>query len=271
MKKTSTFFVIHNFNTVPTELLEYCENYIIYDASIEDGIEEQLKEKNLSYIKIPNTGHNLSTYFRFFQEYYDELPDVMCLTKGHMVGRHCSKEFFSRVYQNKYFTYLYEDKAHSSKVDGVRFLTMENQYLEINNSWYVGSKSHPHRYFVELNDLLNFIYEQPLLPQYVTFSPGGCYIVLREQVLKHSKNFYQNMNKIMTYGLDPNFPVEAHMVERILPIIFEANYKENPWMNIESEFDKKLSEQMKKVIEYDNIQKKKSGKRIRRIIRKLKR
>lgn len=270
MKKTSTFFVIDNFNTIPTELLEYCEDYVIYDVSIKDGIEEQLKEKNLNYIKIPRTGHNLSTYFRFFQEYYDELPDVMCLTKGHMIGRHCSKEFFDRVYQNKYFTYLYEDKEHSSKVDGVRFLTMENQYLEINNSWYVGSKSHPHKYFVNLNDLLKFIYKEPILPEYVTFSPGGCYIVLKEQVLKHSKNFYGNLNKIISYGLNPNFPVEAHMVERIMPIIFEANYMENSWMEEETEFDRKLSVQMEKVIEYDNMRQERLQRKLINIVRKLK-
>ena len=29
MEKTDTFFVIHNFNTVPEKLLEYCKDYII--------------------------------------------------------------------------------------------------------------------------------------------------------------------------------------------------------------------------------------------------
>lgn len=256
MRKTDNFFVIDNFNTVPTELLQYCNDYIIYNASIQESIDKSLDAAGLKYVNIERTGHNISTYFRFFYEFYDELPEVICLTKGHMIGRHCSKEFFDRVYDNKYFTYLYEDKSvqYSAKRN-VSFLVMENQYLEINNSWYVGSDQHPHKYFVSFNDLLRFIYETPLIPEYCIFSPGGCYIVLKTQIRKHSKEFYMNLNKIMTYGLKPNFPVEAHMIERMLPIIFEANYRENSWMNDLEVFDKKLKDISKAgaVQEYDRM------------------
>ncbi len=255
MKKTANFFVIDNFNTVPVELLQYCKDYIIYDASTEQGISEELEKAGLRYKKIPRTGHNISTYFMFFYNNYDNLPEVMCLTKGHMIGRHCSKEFFDRVYDNHYFTYLYEDKnVQKTMHHAGSYLVTENQYLEINNSWYVGSKNHPHKYFVNFNDLLEFIYAAPLIPGYCLFSPGACYIVRREQVLKHSKEFYKNLNKIMTYGLNPNFPVEAHMVERMLPIIFEANYKENEWMNHSKKFDDKLKEAVHLSERYDQVQ-----------------
>ena len=30
MNKTDNFFVIHNFNTVPDELIELCQDYILY-------------------------------------------------------------------------------------------------------------------------------------------------------------------------------------------------------------------------------------------------
>ena len=39
------------------------------------------------------------------------------------------------------------------------------------------------------------------------------------------------MNKLMDYGMNPSFPAEAHMVERLLPTIFEAAYVENQWIN----------------------------------------
>ena len=32
-QKTDNFFLIHNFNTVPEELLAYCKDYLIVDAS----------------------------------------------------------------------------------------------------------------------------------------------------------------------------------------------------------------------------------------------
>ena len=33
MEKTDTFFLIHNFNTVPENLIAYTDNYLIVDAS----------------------------------------------------------------------------------------------------------------------------------------------------------------------------------------------------------------------------------------------
>lgn len=242
MKKTDTMFIIDNFNTVPCEILTYCNYYKLYDASTDNKIPVELGRKGIKFTKIPRTGHNISTYFRYFTEYYDNLPDVMCLTKGHMIGRHCSKEFFDKVYNNKYFTFLYEDKNVKLK-RGVNSLIMENQYLEKNDSWYVGSPSHPHRYFDSYNRLLKFIYKNPIIPEYCVFAPGGCYIVLKEQVYKHSKEFYINLNKIISYGLDPNFPSEAHQIERMLPVIFEANYEENEWMNDEREFNRRIEEE----------------------------
>ena len=168
MKKTDTFFVIDNFNTVPLELIGYCENYQIYDASTNSEIQPALEKAGMKFQSIARTGHNISTYFRFFAEHYDDLPDVMCLTKGHMIGRHCSKEFFDRVYDNKYFTYLYEDKNVNQRM-GYNFLTMENQYIERNDSWYVGPDDHPKKYFFNFNDLLKFIYKSPTITEYLSF------------------------------------------------------------------------------------------------------
>ena len=250
IKPTDTMFVIHNFNMVPNDLLMYCENYVLYDASTEPGIADKLEEQGIKYTRIQNTGHNLTTYFNYFSDHYDSLPEFMCLLKGNILGRHCSTEFFQRVYANKYFTYLYEDKNVILKHD-VNFLAMENMYLEMNDSWYVGSPDHPHKYFDNFNRLLRFIYQDAPVPEYCIFAPGGCYIISREQVLKNSKEFYINLNKIMSYGLKPNFPSEAHQIERMMPVIFSANYKVNSWMNNECEFDKKIEDERLITIEND--------------------
>lgn len=277
MKKTDNFFLIHNFNTVPETLLQYCRNYLIVDASTDRKIENQLKEKGLSYIHIGNTGHNITTYFNYFADHYEKLPEVMCICKGNMLGRHCSEEYFRRVYDNRYFTYLYEDKDSREKfskvtdagkeaqVSSISSLVTESQYIEKNTSWYVDSPSHPHRYFDNFDDLLTFIYKDPVIPRYCLFSPGACYIVRREQVKKHSASFYRNLNKIMNYGLNPNFPSEAHMVERILPVIFEASYEENGWMNDDAAFDEKLLERAEIIKKRDEW----NGKRFKRLRRLL--
>lgn len=265
MNTSKNFFVIDNFNTVPVELLKYCgDNYILYDASIDESIPKKLEENAIRYTKIPRIGYNISTYFRFFVEHYDNLPEVMVLTKGHMIGRHCSEEFFDRVCNNTWFTYLYEDKSVVQKA-GVNFLITENVYAEINNSWYVKSKEHPHQYFDNFNRLLKFIYKNPIEPEYCVFAPGGCYIVSKDQVLKNSKEFYNNLNKIMTYELNPNFPSEAHQIERMLPIIFSSNYEVNSWMNNEKDFEERLSHE--KTITQMNAEAEKSLKQ--RILKKI--
>ena len=256
MKKTDTFFVIHNYNTVPTELLEYCENYVIYDASDQKKTREEMDALGISYIPVPNTGHNITSYFSFFMEQYDTLPEVMCLCKGNMIGRHCSKEYFDKVYQNKYFTYLYEErekenfysKTGAGEKSELAFWVTESQYVEKNTSWYAGSDEHPKRYFDDFDRLLSFIYKNPVIPQYCLFAPGACYIVRREQIQKNTPVFYKNLNKLMSYGMNPSFPSEAHQIERMLPIIFESSYKVNEWMNDEDEFDKKILSEEQRMI-----------------------
>lgn len=251
--KTSNFFIIHNFNTVPTELLEYCKDYVIYDCSSNGHVKEELRSKGLTVKEVENTGHNITTYFSYFAEHYDNLPEVMCLLKGNMIGRHCSREFFDRVYDNKSFTFLYDEKQYWSRFGkfndegqqnevGNTYLAMENVYMEKNDSWYVNSENHPKKYFNDADDLLRFVYKKPMIPQYFMFSPGACFIVRREQVLRHSREFYLNLNKLMNYGMNPSFPSEAHQVERILPIIFTSLCEVNEWMNEEQAFENKLPE-----------------------------
>ena len=170
-----------------------------------------------------------------------------------MIGRHCSREFFEQVYDNKTFTFLYDEKQYWDRFSkynenkekneiGTTFLAMENVYVEKNNSWYVDSPNHPKKYFNDVDDLLRFIYKDPMIPQYCMFSPGACFIVRREQILKHSREFYRNLNKIMNYAMDPSFPSEAHQIERILPIIFTSLCEVNDWMDDETAFDAKLPE-----------------------------
>ena len=270
MKKTKNFFVIHNFNTIPTNLIDYCEDYIIYDASNEAGIREKMDEMGLKYIPVENTGHNITSYFHYFADNYDNLPEVVCICKGNMIGRHCTKEYFDKVYDNSYFTYLYEeprDQAKLSKTrepDKIAFLASESQYVEKNASWYVGSPNHPHWYFDDFDDLLKFVYTNPIVPEYCLFSPGACYIVRREQIRKHTPTFYRNLCKVMDYALAPSFPSEAHQVERMLPLIFEASYDENTWMNDEKQFEEKMLER-REIIKKKEEWNSKRFKRIRRL------
>ncbi len=283
MKKTDTFFLIHNYNTVPGQLLSYCQDYLVVDAS-DDGVTPGLlMEQGIRFVSVENTGHNITTYFQYFADHYEELPEVICICKGNMLGRHCSEEYFQRVYDQKFFTYLYEDRAgraryakagtvkgeEDQETSRIACLLSESQYIEENTSWYVDSPNHPNRYFDCLDDLLEFIFVDPVIPRYCLFSPGACYILRREQILRHSPSFYRNLNKVMGYGMDPSFPSEAHMVERILPLIFEAAYEEQPWMGKEADFDRRLEEREKQMQQKEAERSCRRNSMIRRIARRV--
>ncbi len=262
MKQTDNFFLIHNYNTVPTELLERCNDYLIMDASDDENVRNQLDALELHVQHITNTGHNITSYFTWIADRLEEgnLPEVVALCKGNMIGRHCSAEYFDRVYDNKWFTYLYEErdmrdrysKATKETLDrnngkdpsegSIARLVTESHYLEDNNSWYMQEDSHPKRYFARYDDLLRFIYRDPIIPKEVMFAPGACYIVRQEQLQLHRPAFYRNLNKLQNYTIEPAFPAEAYIIERILPIIWEEQYEVNPWMEDETAFDRKLLE-----------------------------
>lgn len=234
LKKTDTFFVISNYNTDPERYLEYCEDYIIYDQSPDQTLRGKLKSKYEKIACVENTGHNISDYFRFFVDHYENLPPWIMLAKGNMIGRHVSQGYFEKVYDNKRYTFLYNDEKPKDTC-GVAYHLYEGAFLEINNSWYAFAKTH--KYFTCFNDFLRFIFKDPVIPEWVLFSPGACYIVSKEQVLKYPKAFYRNLCGLVSYTY---FPTEAYMVERALHMIFSANYTLTPWAADEKMFSEQL-------------------------------
>lgn len=224
LEKTDTFFIISNYNTDPEIYLKYCKDYHIYDQSPDIEIKNKLKNKYSKISFVENTGHNISDYFRYFIDNYESLPKHMMLAKGNMIGRHISQKFFDKVYNNKYYTFLYDDRDNADKC-GVAYQLYDGAFLEFNNSWYVRLRTH--KYFTNFNDLLVFLFKNPIIPKWLLFSPGACYIISREQVKKYPKIFYKNLKELVSYTY---FPSEAHQVERILHIIFSANYELNDQM-----------------------------------------
>lgn len=235
MKKTSTFFIISNYNTDPEQYLKYCEDYLIYDQSPDVEIREGLRHKYSKISFVENTGHNISDYFRYFIDHYESLPQYMMLAKGNMIGRHVTLEYFERVYDNKCYTSLYDDRSWLDK-RGIAYQLYDGAFLEINNAWYASAKSH--KYFKSYNELLSFVFKHPIIPHWLLFSPGACYIVSREQVLKYPKEFYENLKFLVSYTY---FPSEAYHVERMLNVIFSANYEINPYMKDVSAFHEELT------------------------------
>jgi hypothetical protein len=87
---------------------------------------------------------------------------------------------------------------------------MNGLYHEINNYWYL--KSHPAKRKKELVDFLGIKYKL-----YLAFAPGSNYIVPRENILKHSKDFYIKLRSFLDWTV---YPGEAQIIERSLYYIW---------------------------------------------------
>ena len=219
------FLVVNQYKYDISWVNEYTDNYVIYDK----GNTEIESDK---VIKLPNIGHNIHTYFHYIIENYDNLPDVIIFVKGDIVPRHCKKDKFLKLVNNKEFTSLesYED-VDTSPGSAMR-LTEDGGYMEINNSWYV--PHHVSRYFNSYNQFLHTIFVNPSIPQWVRFSPGANYIIPKENILKYEKRFYEKLNSFIDYDASPQecggrakIPAECHIIERSLHTIWSQENEVN--------------------------------------------
>lgn len=153
--------------------------------------------------KDKNVGSNIYDYMDYIVENYDNLPDVVMFTKGNMLERHITPEEFEKVRNNTTLTPL---MTMNHKTEMPISYYEDGLYWEFNNYWYVNE--HPQRYMQELIDFLGVSRKI-----YLGFSPGACWIVPKENILKRPKEYYSKLMSFIDY--DSN-PAEAHLIERSL-------------------------------------------------------
>lgn len=79
-------------------------------------------------------------------------------------------------------------------------------YHELNNSWYAQQFE---RKFNTYNDWADYMGLPK--PEYLAFPPGGNFILTKEVIHRHSKEFYGKMRETLAHAM---LPAEAHYVER---------------------------------------------------------
>ena len=146
-----------------------------------------------------------------------------------MIGRHITKDYWDSNYNNKFYTLLWNDPSFKTH-ENIAYSLYSGIFLERNNSWFINDKKH--RYFTDLNQLLSFYYNINQFPKFNLFAPGGCYIVERERIIRYPKSFYIGIIKILDYDF---FPSEAYIIERVMNIIFTADWQLHPWVYDEKE------------------------------------
>lgn len=156
--------------------------------------------------KDKNVGSNIYDYMSWIVDHYDSMDDLVMFTKGNMLKRHITPEEWELVKNNKTFTPLLTQNHQTSPPicwyeDGL--------FCERADYWFVET------YGVKNNDALEQMIDVLGVrdKKYFCFSPGACWIVPRENILKNPKTLYEVLREAVAYS--PN-PGEAHLIERSL-------------------------------------------------------
>jgi hypothetical protein len=223
--------IIHNYNNDLTELLLHLDDFIVYDCSDKLTDEAVNKIKNLSndnVIFTENIGHSLTNWLDWIISNYDALPSTIAFLKGNILDRHIDPQTFKAVITNQRFTPLFRD-PNLIELEGISFLVSPGLLAEVNNSWYANlSKC---KYFKNLNEFLHFLFLVDFDPKFVTFAPGGNYIVQDFQISKYPLEFWKTIRQIVSYDF---FVSEAWMLERLLHFIFTTETPIQPWLKTEA-------------------------------------
>lgn len=193
--------------------ISWLEDYPELEVVLYDRSDETYRGKN-DMIKVihavPNIGTDIFDKFTYIIDNYDNLPDVALYTKANLF-KYISREEFNRVKDNKTFTPLLTSK-HEEKM-GTSYYK-DGMYYEVNNGWYL--MEHPVRTADRVNTLMDLLGIKGM--RYVPFAPGSNYILPKENILKHTKDKYEQMRRMLEWTV---YPGEAQIIERGLYTLWQ--------------------------------------------------
>lgn len=233
---TNSFVVASDYNWLPENIEDswvhkYSNNYLIYDKY------HRYKESlNIKWQR--NVGQNIYDMFYFIITNYDNLPEFILFCRAALLfpkdtgtprldssgkklsNGNCSEEYFLKICNNKSLTEINDFFLDPWRFNGTtNKYTEDGGYLERNDNWYFCL--HPSKYYNNLDNFFNDIYDNYTSQEYIRFSPGANYIVPRSNILKYSKKFYEFLLELVSWN---HINAESHMMERALYTIFSSNF-----------------------------------------------
>ena len=231
------FFIITDWGWLPDNIHDswvhkLSDNYVVYDRKLR----WPQSEKNIHQI---NVGQNIYDMFDYIASHFYNLPEIMvfskasvCFPKDTGVPRinengevlpngHCSQEYFDKVITNKTITELSDYGTEDWRFDGRSCKKGPGvSFMEHNKGWYF--YHYPRKYYCDLNTFFDDIYDNPPRLEWIRFSPGACYIVPKNNLVRYNLDFFKRIRDIVSWG-----PViaKAHMIERALYTIFTCDWK----------------------------------------------
>lgn len=195
-------WIISRYNHDLSYLKNYTDDYVLYDRS-----DIPLSEA----LKVENRGSDIYDKLGYIIENYDNLPDVAVYTKAN-IFKYITPEEFEKIKDNKTFTPILT-RNHQEKKN-VCYYDINGMYWEINNRWFLGA--HPTKTPQTADELYRLLEIDKLW--YVPFAPGSNYILPKENILKHSKEFYEKLRSYLDWSV---YPGEAQIMERGLHTLWK--------------------------------------------------
>jgi hypothetical protein len=191
-------YIISRFNHDLGWLKYYTNDFIIYDRS-ENPIEGS--------IVVPNIGTDIYDKFTYIIDNYDNLPDIMVLAKANLF-KYITQTEFDLIKDNKTFTPLLTQNHRTYSDNESPVCWYENGiYCERNDYFYL--IPHPCKSINNANELKKLFKMDGR--KFNAFAPGSNYIVPKENILKHSKEFYIKLRSYLDWAV---YPGEAQLIER---------------------------------------------------------
>ena|SRR3990167_10368445 len=214
-------YIVSRFNHNIAWLNDYTNDIVLYDRS-----DNAMYSNGFSIFKAKNIGSDIYDKFTFIIDHYDNLPEVACYIKANLFDYIRPKEF-ELIKNNKTFTPILTQfhkevmcdegmlKALGKSAPYPFSYYKDGMYYELNYSSYLKSnpaKNQPTPITLEWYKNLEIV---KLLGidkmEYLPFAPGSNYILPRENILKHSKEFYEKLRSFIDWGV---YPGEVFILER---------------------------------------------------------
>jgi len=187
-------WIISRYNHKISYLQDYTDDCVLYDRSL-----EPIKGS----IVVPNMGSDIYDKLTYIIDNYEKLPDVALYTKANLFDYIKPREF-EKIKDNTTFTPLLSQEHHTYMPT---CYYKDGMYYEINNMWYLNQFPCKHKMIpYELQEVLGIGGLE-----YVPMAPGSNYILPKENILKHSKDFYIKLRSYLNWTI---YPGEAQLIER---------------------------------------------------------
>jgi hypothetical protein len=199
--------VVSLYQPITFDISELSSSFTLYDQS-KEGYPEFADLRNSKYLRVDNVGHSLANFMDYIVTEYEILPDRIAFLKSNIAGRHINQVSLEAFLEREFLTNLWLEPM-PNRLHFVESTLDPTEYIQRNTGWYDPSGA---KYFNSFESFFEFIFDIPSQLDWLSFSPGACYLTTRSNIRNAPRELWGFLKFISSYKF---FPPEAYLVERI--------------------------------------------------------